>query len=271
MLRAGLKDARERAGLTQAQVAAKLRWSVSKVLRIERGNHGVSYTDVGVMLNLYGADDEVAAELLGLADSIARNDGLGATAKHLVSPQMVQLMHLEATASVIRQFELLMVPGVLQTVRYARTVIRKMCPAEDTDAVVAAKTALRMERGQRLLGRDDRPSMTYMLYEAVLRSGVGGPDVMAEQVEHLLRVTRAPNIDIVVLPASVGAFRAMNGAFLIMDFDASDEPSVLYTDGHRADTVSREEPAELAVTRDAFVEMERQSLPLPDFLEEYRP
>ncbi|WP_412540081.1 helix-turn-helix transcriptional regulator [Longispora sp. K20-0274] len=270
VLRAGLADERKRAGMSQAYVAARLRWSPSKVLRIERGNHGVSYTDVRAMLNLYGSGDEVAEELLGLADAIARNDGLG-MAKHLVSPQVVQLMRLEAMASRIQQFEIVMVPGVLQTDRYARTVIRGLCPAEDTDAVVAAKTAMRLQRGQRLLGREDNPSLTYVLYEAVFRAGVGGPDVMAEQVAHLLRVNEAPNVDIRVLPASVGVFRAMNGAFMIMDFDSPDEPSALYTDGHRADSVSREEPVELAGTREAFVEMEGQSVPLPVFLEEYRP
>src|SRR5215472_11588257 len=67
-LRAALRRARDKAGLTQAQVAAEMNWSESKVIRIEGGSVGISTTDLKALLGCYQVDDpDRIDELVALA------------------------------------------------------------------------------------------------------------------------------------------------------------------------------------------------------------
>src|SRR6185369_13946342 len=56
-LRFALRSARENAGLTQSDVAARLEWSVSKVNRIENGEVTISPTDLRALMGLIGVTD----------------------------------------------------------------------------------------------------------------------------------------------------------------------------------------------------------------------
>ena len=110
-LRAELKRARQHSGLTQEEVASRLYWSESKVIRIENGASGVSVTDVKALLDLYGVTDPGQANLLlKLAQAARKRSPLGAYRD--VAPQsLLQLIEYESVASAIRQFETIFVPA----------------------------------------------------------------------------------------------------------------------------------------------------------------
>jgi transcriptional regulator with XRE-family HTH domain len=131
----------------------------------------------------------------------------------------------EAHATTLRTFELVAVPGLLQTEDYARVMLRTHVLA--TDDEVDEMVAARIDR-QVILTRDKPPMLWVLLDEGVLRRPVGGGEVMAGQLRHLIECAARPNIVIQVIPASVGAHQGMSGTFVIADF--ADAPSVAYQD-----------------------------------------
>jgi transcriptional regulator with XRE-family HTH domain len=105
----------------------------------------------------------------------------------------------EDAAEVLRVFALALVPGLLQLEEYARALL----PDDE------ASLAQRMDR-QKILTRDDPPTLHVVLDEAVLYQARGGRDVMREQLEHLL-VSVSPRLSIQIVrseknPRSLGAF-----------------------------------------------------------------
>ena len=114
----------------------------------------------------------------------------------------------------------------MQTEEYARAILRTRIGAtdEELDEAVAA----RLDR-QRIFNREHPPELWVLLDEAVLRRPVGGPQVMANQLEFLAAAGKRPYIVLQILPLSAGAHEGMRGgAFVLADFDAS--PTLGYQD-----------------------------------------
>jgi transcriptional regulator with XRE-family HTH domain len=133
---------------------------------------------------------------------------------------------LEALATTLRWFELVVVPGLLQTEDYARAVLRTRVKA--TDEEVDEMVAARMER-QAILARDDPPMLWVIIDEGVLRRPIGGSRVMRDQINHLIEMARRPNMVIQVIPAVTGAHEGLRGAGFIIA-DLKDAPAVAYQD-----------------------------------------
>lgn len=123
----------------------------------------------------------------------------------------------------MRTFELVYVPGLLQTEEYARAVLRTRVMA--TDEEISDLVAARMER-QEILVRD-KPAMLWVIVdESVLRRPVGGRRVMREQLTRLAGMSQLPNVVLQVVPISVGAYEGLRGPFVIADFNG--QPGAVY-------------------------------------------
>lgn len=132
----------------------------------------------------------------------------------------------EAQARRLRSFELVVVPGLLQTEGYARAVLSTRVGAteDEIDEAVAARLAR-----QQILERDQPPELWAILDEGVLRRPVGAPDVMRGQLTHLAGMARRPHIVVQVIPLAAGAHQGLNGgAFVIADFE--DAATIAYQD-----------------------------------------
>jgi transcriptional regulator with XRE-family HTH domain len=125
----------------------------------------------------------------------------------------------ESHARRLRNFELVVVPGLLQTEAYARAILSTRVGAtkEDLDEAVAA----RLER-QQILKREQPPELWVLLDEAALRRPVGGSNVMAEQLNSLALAAKRPHVVVQVIPLAAGAHEGMRGgAFVLADFPDS--------------------------------------------------
>ena len=132
----------------------------------------------------------------------------------------------EAQARRLRSFELVVVPGLLQTEGYARAVLSTRVGAteDEIDEAVAARLAR-----QQILERDQPPELWAILDEGVLRRPVGAPDVMRGQLTHLAGMARRPHIVVQVIPLAAGAHQGLDGgAFVIADFE--DAATIAYQD-----------------------------------------
>ncbi|MEV6982850.1 DUF5753 domain-containing protein [Sphaerisporangium sp. NPDC051017] len=131
----------------------------------------------------------------------------------------------EAGASMIRTYEAVVVPGLLQTADYMVAVFRGGQVLNE--AVFERHVQARLAR-QEILKRRNPPTLVAVIDEAALQKNIGGPAVMRDQLEHLAEMARHPHITIQVLPNSVGAHPALDGPFVILDFPSPDDPSLVH-------------------------------------------
>jgi transcriptional regulator with XRE-family HTH domain len=131
---------------------------------------------------------------------------------------------MEARAAYISSFQTQVVYGLLQTEAYARALLGVDRP-DQVDELVAA----RLER-QRILGREHPPALWVVLAEAVLHQEVGGPDVMRNQLAHLLSFQDHPWVQVQVLPFSAGQHTGMLGSFNLLRFE--DDPDLFYAESY---------------------------------------
>lgn len=215
---AELRHHRTEAGLSQADLAGKVYASHDVISKIETGERPPA-EDLVTRL-----DDVPELDTRG---SLGRLWGqLRKSLKYRAYPGWFDWPDKEAAAKTLRSYELATVPGLLQTEDYARALLTDHIGTRNGDAeeVVAA----RLER-QSILERDTPPELWVVIDEAVLHRPVGGKQVMREQLLHLARMARRPNIVLQVIPAEVGVHEGLRGAgFIIADFN--DAPSAAYQD-----------------------------------------
>jgi transcriptional regulator with XRE-family HTH domain len=217
-----LRDSR---GITAEQAAEAIRGSHSKISRMEHGRVGFKERDVGDLLTLYGVTDtEERAALLNLARE-ANTPGWWHTYSDILPAWLEAYVGLEAAASVLRTYEVQLVPGLLQTEEYARALIRQGSAASEEE--IARRGELRGSR-QEILRRPDAPQLWAVVDEGALRRPVGSTEVIRGQLKHLIEVADHPAVTLQVLPFQVGAHAAMGGPFTILRFAEPDLADVVY-------------------------------------------
>ncbi|MFM9369662.1 Scr1 family TA system antitoxin-like transcriptional regulator [Streptomyces sp. Da 82-17] len=144
-----------------------------------------------------------------------------------------EVVELERTATKICEFAPLVVPGLLQTPEYARALTLESDPFATDDSVKDTVDA-RMERAK-ILADATRPEFWVVLRENVLRTPVGGPAAMAEQLGHIADQIRARKALVMVIPFAKGAHASMGGDLKLMEFE--DAPPVAYTETSFAGTL----------------------------------
>jgi len=235
-LRLALRALRDERGLTQAQVAEALEWSLSKVIRIERGDVTISRNDLKAALALYRVDDPaVVSELLDEARA-SRQRGWWDEPRFRehMTPAMTQFVQFEAQASIIRCFQPTVLPGLLQTRGYATPII-DFFNRELPEATRAARVELRMQRTAQFANRSDSPHILLVIDESVILRQIGGPVVMAEQLQQLLDQVRDGRVRLRVLPHADPVMAALVGPFIVLNLD--DDNAVLYREAQVRDEI----------------------------------
>ncbi|WKX70996.1 helix-turn-helix transcriptional regulator [Streptomyces sp. XD-27] len=145
----------------------------------------------------------------------------------------VPYVNLERKASQILGFSTTFIMGMLQTAEYAHAVFRAGHPREEA-AVIEGKVAARMRRRE-VMQQEAPPLLWAVLHEASLRTVVGGPEVMAGQLEYLVSQAESPHVTLQVLPFAAGA-PATGTALTLLVFE--DSPAVLFTEGPQGGRLS---------------------------------
>lgn len=154
-------------------------------------------------------------------------------------------MQAEAEAIALYGYEPLLVPGLLQTEAYARALMGNSCPPLD-DETIEERVAARLER-QEKLRRKPTALFGFVLYEAALRTNVGGPEVMKRQLQDLLTAGSLRNVSVPVLPADRVAYPALSGSLVLMETEEHEhlayveaqETSALCTDPTKVSRLSQ--------------------------------
>jgi transcriptional regulator with XRE-family HTH domain len=257
-LRTELRRARLDAGLTQEQVATAMDWSLSKLIRIENGSVGISTNDLRAILQHYKITDESRVSELLAVSRAARERSWWSSYSDSVPPRLLQLIEYETAAFIARNFQPLVVPGMLQTEEYARVSLRQLDPRMSASHVEAL-VEVRMKR-QDLLRRSDAPLQFFIMDEAVVRRVVGGRDIMRHQVQHVIDVSDMSNVTIEIVPFTAGLLQGLQGQFLMYEFPDAADDDVLYLEDARGALLSRDNQDEVLSFREKFEELREASL-----------
>jgi transcriptional regulator with XRE-family HTH domain len=223
-----LRKLRTDRNLKVRHVAQRLECSVSKISRIETGLRGVHARDVRALCDLYGVDNKTREHLLQLA-----SEGKQQAWWQPFGLPYSRYVGLEAEASLISDYRLDAIPGLLQTADYARAIVNAAVPRWVPE-IVKQRVDGRLARQQILTRPNDRPTFQAVVDESALHRVVGGPEVMAAQLAWLLEVSAIPNVDLRVIPYSAGALPA-GTQFIILNFKLPDVPDVVFIEGLTAD------------------------------------
>lgn len=198
-LAAELRRLRGRAGLKVEEVAELVGWSPSKVSRYELARTGLKPADVRKLLDAYRIDSRRQDELLTLARE-ATDKGWWEEYADVISEEYLALIGLEAEATSELSWRLDVVPGLLQTEKYARSLNTQFqnTLGPTPPGKVERSVQVRLRRQQRLTA--DAPlELAVVLDEAVLRRRAADVAVMREQLAHLVEVAQLPSVTLRVL------------------------------------------------------------------------
>ncbi|MEV0742849.1 helix-turn-helix transcriptional regulator [Streptomyces sp. NPDC050549] len=269
-LGAELRTLRAEAGLTSGEAARLVGWHQSKVSRIETGASGVKPPDVRLLLDAYQVGDaQLRDMLLVLAGS---DDGGGRhhwwhAYRGVLPPAYRDFISLESQASTIRTLETSVVPGLLQTPEYARAVTRAAVGGLDNDGPERLDALVQVRLARQDILRTDPPlELSVVLDEAVVRREVGGPGVMARQLERLIEAAHLPQVRLQVLPFAAGAHIGITGPFVIFSFPSTSDLDVVVLD-HLTSSLYLERKEDLEAYSEAFNTLQFHALSPEDSLD----
>lgn len=229
-LSAILREMRKASGLSLDAVAARLEWSRAKVGHIETGQRKKpSVLEVKALMAEYGVTPEDPRyETVLMLTRQAQARGWWRRYDDLFPGSYIEL---EAEASEIRTYEAFVVPGLLQTPGYTRLLQQARLDRDPDDVERAAESR---RKRQEIFDRTSPPAVYAIIEEHALERLRGTPDVLAEQVAHLLHMAGRNSVTLQVLRTRVGVHAGAMGPFVILDFPEPASPVVYletYTDG----------------------------------------
>ena len=248
-VRLALREARERAELTQLQVAEEMEWSLSKVIRIEKGDVNISPNDLRPLLGYLGIKDRA------LVNSLLADARLARSRQHMnwwqesefrdLTDPMRQYIEYEAVAVAVRSFTIRYVPGPLQTPEYARALTGSFGD-EFASAQIELVLEARQRRRQSILPRLGELKFYAVFDEAVFMRHIGGPEVFANQLRELHRLAVGGRIQLRMLPFSLIDPIANNASFDLLSLtEGAEEASseVLYRENGYIDELIEDSPS----------------------------
>lgn len=222
-----LRERREQLGITVNDVTRQLGFTRNYWSAIENERKLIPENTLIAVFDILEVSENDRRQLLELR-KVATGNGWWDEYSALIDSEVRRLYGLEQGAHGIRVFESLLIPGLLQTADYARSIMTASATTRPVD--VEDLVTARLRRQERLRGNSPL-EMTVMISEAALLQQIGGVDVLRGQLDHLVTMIerRSKNIDIRVIPftaTSCDLFGA--GTLYLLDFQSSRLPRVAW-------------------------------------------
>lgn len=242
-----LRRLRIQAGLSQHQVGKHIAVTYAMISSIERGVRGARREHVVQLDQLFSTN----GALQRMWDSLS--------ASRRFPAQFQGIDALEPEASEIREYQSMVVPGLLQTEDYARTVLRDG-QRSDTDAEIDSQVHTRLER-QSILADTRPPLLLVVLDEGVLRRPIGGRTIMKGQLDNLLEVSAGSRVLVHIVPLATEHHPGLSEGFWL--FTLPDGSEMLYMETRFSGNTEEDAEAVAYYTR-LFSELRGAALPLPE-------
>ncbi|WP_175410912.1 helix-turn-helix transcriptional regulator [Streptomyces sp. TRM64462] len=192
-----LREIRRESGLTARALARLAGWHESKCSRIENGRTAPSDADIRVW-TLHCRAVGQTADLIATAHAVAgmyvewrrmERSGLR-RAQESVLPLWERTRRFRSYASWL-------LPGPLQTPGYIRALLSSIRDRRSLTDDLDAAVRVRIDKQRFLHGGG---TFAVVVEESVLRHRIGGPEVMAAQLGHLLAVASLPAVSLGIIP-----------------------------------------------------------------------
>ncbi|MFG3533080.1 Scr1 family TA system antitoxin-like transcriptional regulator [Streptomyces sp. NPDC047917] len=234
---------RRAAGLTQTQLADLVGHQVETIASIEQGRRTLL--------------PELAAKLDDLLDT---KGALKAAVSELPDIDLIPAwaeayLDLEREALALSWYDNQVMPGLLQTERYAEAVFRNRVPAFSEEKVVT-KTAARLER-QEILHRPPPPTISFVVWEPVLMLQLLDNEGHVEQLRHLRACAALPGVSLQVLPLNHRTHAGLNGPFILLE--TPDFQRVAYSETQRGSLLVSD-PDEISILAQKYAMLRAQAL-----------
>lgn len=253
-----LQHARLAAGLTQQEAAELIDCSQAKITRIEAGKVSIKQTELRNMLAGYGVTGEQAEALLDLASASGRRRGQWSGYRVVIPEYFRTFTDLEPWAQKILTWEDGRFPGLVQSEHYM--LMQFVTGGQDQ---VNSRARSRLDR-QQIFEQENPPECVIVIGEGAFYRAPGGyaPDVMADQMEHLLKlIDRHDHVAVHVLRYDAD-LPTTPPDFVIMRFDETIK-DFAYVD-HPAGGMYVEDDPDLQCFSDAFAAVHAAALKRED-------
>jgi transcriptional regulator with XRE-family HTH domain len=207
-----LRQTREEHGLTLRALAAQINRDAGVLSRWETGDRKPKPEHVAQILTALGVNGERYDEIITLTYGPDQPQWVATTLPEQ-RQQLTALLNFEQNATTITEVSPLLVPGLLQTSGYVRAI---MSGGGVPAAEIATRVAIRIGRKD-VLTRPGPVNLIALIGEAALHQTVGSPNVMIEQLRHLLDMSQHSNINLRVIPYSSGWHPALEGSFKLIE------------------------------------------------------
>ncbi|MFH0515639.1 helix-turn-helix domain-containing protein [Streptomyces sp. M41] len=244
---AALQALREHAGLSREEFAEIVRYSKHTVASVELGRR---MPDVAFVERAEEATGNTGV-LRKTLERVARQPGLAAWFR--------QWARLEAAAITLYTYECRLVPGLLQTEAYARTLFTNQLPPMD-DGQIEALWAARAER-QRLLRERPNTAFGFILEEGVLLRRTGGAEVTRELVDHVLEAAELRNVEFQIMPQIQETHAGLDGPMRLLE--TPENQWYAYCEGQESGQLVAD-PKVVSMLKMRYARMRSQALTIKD-------
>ncbi|MEU1178901.1 helix-turn-helix transcriptional regulator [Streptomyces sp. NPDC005820] len=196
-----LRKLREATAIESRDAASFLGVNQTQISHIESGRFGISEQRLRRLAGFYECDDSQLVDAL-VEMATSRPKGWWEEYRGAMPPTALDLAELEHHATYVRAFEIVHIPGVLQTedhVRAASLFVAPTLPEGDRET----RVSFRMRR-RRVI--ESGTPYDVIIHEAALRMRVGGSKVARAQLGHLLQVSERNTITVRVIPFAAEGF-----------------------------------------------------------------
>ena len=221
-LAARLHQVRAAAGLSGNALAKQMGVVQSRVWKIENRKLLPTENDIRAWVQASGGSDEITAELLAMLAGARTEQAFGSVLRGKGGPAAYQerVRAIEERSTRIGEFEVAVIPGILQTADYTRQLVSlpgglRTWGADD--AAIEAMIDARLRRQEILTSSGRR--IQFVVGEAALRTLVVTPETLAGQLDKLLSVIRLPSVDFRVIGFGQSMAAYPIGGFRVYDDD----------------------------------------------------
>ncbi|QLE72874.1 helix-turn-helix domain-containing protein [Streptomyces rectiverticillatus] len=193
---------RQEAGLSREEVAEAVGYSAEMVRSVEQGRRACPPRMAEIADELFGARGKLKA-------------GLSYLTRDKIPNRSRDFMESEAIAISWRSLEGLLIPGLLQTEEYARTLMGGVWPPVPQEKV-EERLSVRLERQKQLRTRPTVP-FGFVVFEAALHVPLGGAEAQKRQLLHLAESAELPNVTFQILPYERAVPSVLSGGMVLLE------------------------------------------------------